>query len=339
MIDATVREPAKLLTSRLVVSKGFVTVGVSTVLLFVVCALVAPTSVSGGAVLGMIPFAAVLAIVGLGQMLVVQQGGIDLSIPGAVSLAIVIVSHEPDGDNSRLLPAVVLALAYAIGAGLLNGFMVGRLGLNSIIATLGTNALLFGAVLGISGGTPRSTTSLLAGIAGGLTWGIPNSAFFALAALALVTVMVKRTVAGRRFEAVGANPLTARATGLRVTIHQSLAFVWAQLLFCLAGILLAGITNQPTAFQGDAYLLPAVAVVVLGGTSLLGGRGYPIATVIAALFLSQLDQFVLSLGVPYAVRTLVQAAALAIGVALYTVDWAAFRQRFIRRSPRIGTPA
>lgn len=335
MIDATTREVVSLTSARFTTSKGFITVAVSTVLLFVVCAVVAPTSVMPVALLGMIPFASVLAVVGLGQMLVVQQGGIDLSIPGAVSLAIVIVSHEPNGDSSKLLPAVILSIGYAIGAGLLNGLMVGRLGLNSIIATLGTNALLYGAVLGISGGTPRSTTSLLASIVGGSTFGIPNSAYFAGAALVLVTIMVKRTVAGRRFEAIGANSFTARATGLRVRLHQTLAFVWAQLLYCLAGILLAGITNQPTAFQGDAYLLPAVAVVVLGGTSLLGGRGFPVATVIAAIFLSQLDQFVLSLGVPYAVRTLVQASALAVGVALYTVNWAALRQRLVRKSPQI----
>ncbi|WP_241978114.1 ABC transporter permease [Cryobacterium sp. TMT2-42-4] len=338
MTDAKTRNSMKLTSSRVPVSKGFITVGVSTVVLFLVSAVVAPTSVSPGAVQGMIPFAAVLAIVGLGQMLVVQQGGIDLSIPGAVSLAIVIASHQPNGDDSKLLPAVILALGYALAAGLLNGLLVGRLGLNSIIATLGMNALLFGAVIGISGGTPRSTTRLLASIAGGETFGIPNSAYFAAAALIVVSIMVKRTVAGRRFEAIGANPFTARATGLRVTTHQSLAFVWAQLLYCLAGILLAGITNQPTAFQGDAYLLPAVAVVVLGGTSLLGGRGFPVATVVAAIFLSQLDQFVLSLGVPYAVRTLVQAAALAVGVALYTVDWAAMRQRFRRARPLLTTP-
>ena len=72
-------------------------------------------------------------------------------------------------------------------------------------------------------------------------------------------------------------------------------------------------------------------MVVLGGTSLLGGRGYPAATVVAALFLSQLDQFVLALGVPFAVRTLVQAAALAVGVALYTVDWTAVRRRLAAR--------
>lgn len=338
MADPT---PSRLLTSaRFGVSKGLLTVAVSTAVLIALSALLAPSSVSQGAVLGMLPFAAVLAIVGLGQMLVVQQGGIDLSVPGSVSLAVVLVTHIPNENDAMLVPAVLAAIAWAIGAGLLNGLMVGRLGLNPIIATLGTNALLFGAVLGISGGIPRTTTDLLSTIAGGRTLGIPHAVLFALAALALVMLLVKKTVAGRRFEAVGASPAAARATGLRYRTHQGAAYVWAQLLFMTAGILLAGITNQPTAFQGNSYLLTSVAVVVLGGTSLLGGRGFPAATVVAALFLSQLDQFVLALGVPFAVRTLVQAAALAIGVALYTVDWRALRHRLARRAtaPAAASP-
>jgi ribose transport system permease protein len=164
---------------------------------------------------------------------------------------------------------------------------------------------------------------------------VPNAVYFALGATAVATVVVKRTVAGRRFEAVGANPYAAWATGLRVTRHQASAYVWAQLLYCLAGILLAGIVAQPTAFQGDAYLLPSVAAVVLGGTSLLGGRGYLVATVVAALFLSQLEQFVLALGVDFAVRTLVEAAALAIGVALYSVNWRALREALLDRTSRV----
>lgn len=324
--------PRRLGSARVGISKGLLTVAISLVVLVALSALLAPSSISQGAVLGMLPFAAVLAIVGLGQMLVVQQGGIDLSVPGGVSLAVVLVTHIPNENDAMLLPAVLAAFAWAIGAGLLNGFMVGRLGLNPIIATLGTNALLFGAVLGISGGIPRTTTRLLSSIGGGQTLGIPHAVLFAIGALILVSVLVKRTVAGRRFEAVGASPAAARATGLRYRTHQGSAYVWSQLLFATAGILLAGITNQPTAFQGEAYLLTSVAVVVLGGTSLLGGRGFPVATVVAALFLSQLDQFVLALGVPFAVRTLVQAAALAIGVAIYTVNWAALRQRFARAS-------
>ncbi len=328
--------PAILRGSRLSTAKGFLTIAISTVALFAVAGLVAPSSVSGGAIQGMLPFAAILAIVGLGQMLVVQQGGIDLSVPGAVSLTIVIVSHYPNGDDGKLFVGVLMAMGYCVGAGLLNGFMVGRLGLNSIIATLGTNALLYGAVLGISNGIPRSTTKLLGRIAGGSTFGIPHSVLFAVAALIIVAVVLKKTAAGRRFEASGANRVAARATGLQVKLQNGIAFVWAQLLYCLAGVMLAGVTLQPTAFQGDAYLLPSVAVVVLGGTSLLGGRGFPVSTVVAALFLSQLDQFVLALGVPFAIQTLVQAAALAVGVAIYTVNWAAVRGRFARAPAEVA---
>lgn len=325
--------------SRLVPAKGFLTISISTGLLFIVAAIVAPSSVSSGAIQGMLPFAAVLAVVGLGQMLVVQQGGIDLSVPGAVSLTVVIVSHYPNGVDSRLPIAILIALAYCVGAGVLNGLLVGILGLNSIIATLGTNALLYGAVLGISGGIPRSTTRVLNQIATGRTLGVPHSVIFAVVCLAIVALLLKKTVWGRRFEGVGANRFAARATGLRVRTHNFLAFIWAQLLYCIAGVVLAGLILQPTAFQGDAYLLPSVAVVVLGGASLLGGRGFPVSTVIAALFLSQLDQFVLALGVPYAIQTLVQAAALAIGVAVYTLDWRGIRARLMgpRRNALIAT--
>ena len=91
-----------------------------------------------------------------------------------------------------------------------------------------------------------------------------------------------------------------------------MAYVYAQLLYCLAGVLLAGITREPTAFQGDSLLLPSVAVVVLGGTSLLGGRGFPVSTVIAAFFLNQLSQFALAVGVPYSAQTIIQALALGL---------------------------
>jgi ribose transport system permease protein len=312
---------------RLSVSKGLITIGTATVLLFVVSALAAPSSVSGTALRGMLPIAAVLAVAGLGQMLVIQQGGIDLSVAGVISMTVVVVTHIPDGDNGKLVPAILVAVLFALGAGLVNGFLIGVLALNPIIATLGTNALLYGADLALSGGRPRITTPLLGRVTGGTTAGIPNSVFFALAALAVVTVAVKRTVPGRRFEAIGANPRAARAVGLRVRGHRASAYVWAALLYCLAGVLLGGITAQPSAFEGDSFLLISVAVVVLGGTSLLGGRGYPLATVVAAVFLEQLVQFVVALGVSTAVQTIVQAIALAIGVSLYTVNWKALWSR------------
>ena len=322
------------------VPRGLITVSIAVIALFAVSAVLAPSSMTKGPLLGMLPFAAVLAIVSLGQTLVVQQGGIDLSVAGAVSLTVVVSTHQADGQDSRLLPAVLLALLLLLVAGVLNGLLIGRLGLNPIIATLGMNALLYAMVLWISGGIPRGTTKLLANIAAGITLGIPNAVYFAVAATALVTLVVKKSVSGRRFEAVGANPVAAWAAGLRVKRHRMGGYVWAMVMYWLAGVLLAGIVAQPTAYQGDFYLLPSVAAVVLGGTSLLGGRGYPVATVLAALFLSQLDSFVLALGVSFAARTLVEAAALAIGVALYTVDWKGIRTRLssARSSPML-TPS
>lgn len=299
-------------------TREFLTVVLSTAALIVVCRLFAPSSVSYGAFSGSLPFAAILAIVGLGQMLVVQQGGFDLSVAGGVSLAVVISTHVTAGNNANLPPAVLMAFACALLAGAANGVMVGFLRLNSIVATIGMNALIYGGVFAVSGGVPRSTSTLLAAIAGGDTLGVGNAIFFALAILVIVVFVMKKTVVGRRYEAVGANPLVARAVGLRVRLYQMMAYVLAQLLYCTAGVLLAGITSQPTAFQGDSLLLPSVAVVVLGGTSLLGGRGFPVSTVIAALFLTQLSQFALAVGVPYSAQTIIQALALGFGIAIYS---------------------
>ena len=310
---------------RFQLSKGLMTVLVSTVVLFVLCAVIAPSSVSSGPLGSMIPFASILAIAGLGQMLVIQQAGIDLSVPSAISLAAVIVTKMPQGEDAKLLPAVFTALGVAVLVGLLNGFLIGFLKLNPIIATLGTNALLFGCIMAITGGIPSSSSPLLLAVVSGLTFGVPNAAYFAGAILLIVILALRKTVAGRRFESIGSSPAMASISGLRVRIHHGMAYVWAQILYAIAGITIAGIITVSNAFMGDPYLLPSVAVVVLGGTSLLGGRGLPTATVIAAVFLSQLDQFVLALGVNFAIRTLVQATALAIGVAIYTVDWSRVR--------------
>jgi ribose transport system permease protein len=97
----------------------------------------------------------------------------------------------------------------------------------------------------------------------------------------------------------------------------------------------------PTLFQGDDYLLPPIAAVVLGGTSLLGGRGSVVATAVAALFLEQLNQFVLVSQAPQGVQLLVNAAALGAGVAIYSVRWRRvitnIRTRSGKRRDGVGT--
>ena len=322
-------------SARLQVSRGMRTVLAGTIILYIASALIAPTSVSRVAQMGMLPFAACLAIIGLGQTLVIQQGGIDLSVAGAVSLTVVIVTWGPDRHDDRLIPAVAAAFGAAIITGLINGFLITKTKLNSIVATLGVNALLYGVMMGLSGGSPRRTTDRLSHFTNDKIFGLPHSIYFGIIFTIIVTIILKRTVIGRRFEAVGANPRAAYATGLKIVRYQIGAYVAAQLLYCVAAVVLGGVISQPTAYQGDDYVLPSVAIVVLGGTSLLGGRGFPAASALAALFLKQLDMFVLSLGVPYGVRTIVISISLMLGIALYAVNWKSTNFRFKKRDRQL----
>jgi ribose transport system permease protein len=293
----------------------------ATILLFVFGGVVAPQSLDSAALSGMFPFAAVLAIVALGQTLVIQQGGIDLSVPGAISLSGVMVSYFGNGSvpgNSTLGFALILAFLAAVASGLINGLLVSRIRVAPIVATIGMNALLYGFVLKISGGTPVAVPASLAGFANGKVFGLSNLVYLAFAVAAAAVIVVKKTTFGRTFEAVGAN---ARAAGVVANRYTLLAYAAASCLYCLGGVLLAGLMTLPSPFQGDSYLMPSIASVVIGGTSPFGGVGNLAASAIAALFLTQLQQLVLTTGSSIGVQYLFQGAVIVIGVGIYSVNW------------------
>src|SRR3954463_9921793 len=106
-----------------------------TVALFAVSVVLEPESVRHSSLLGMLPFAAILAIVAVGQTLVIQQGGIDLSVPGMVSLTVVLMTKVPNGDNGKVPQAILIALLAALAAGALSGLLVSRVGITSIVTT------------------------------------------------------------------------------------------------------------------------------------------------------------------------------------------------------------
>ena len=290
---------------------------VATGLIFALSAIFQPKSLGGSALAALWPFAAVLILAAVGQTLVVQQRGIDLSVPGFISLTVVLVTHIPDGKAARLVPAILLAYAICLAAGLVNGLLVTRVGITPIVQTLGMNAVLYGIDLGISQGTPTQTTAEMQSFTSASFAGIPLPLMIAVVIVILIEFTIKRTAFGRRFEASGASAAASRAAGLRGNRYQISAYLGAALLYCTAGVLLAGIVSQPDPFQGNNYLLPSVAAVALGGTSLLGGVGSVVASAMGALFLSQLQQFVLATGASAAVQNLVQAGALALAVTVY----------------------
>jgi ribose transport system permease protein len=140
--------------------------------------------------------------------------------------------------------------------------------------------------------------------------GVPSSVVFALVFVLVVWVVTRKTALGRRFVAVGVNPKTAEAAGIRVLAYQIGAYMASGVCFSVAGMLLAGFIGNASQTAGNDYLMPAIAAVVVGGTPFTGGRGSVIASAVAALFMAQLGQMVLALGAGTAVQLLVQAGAI-----------------------------
>lgn len=318
-------------------------ISIATVLLFACTLAVQPHALSPSALNGMFPFAAILVLVALGQTLVVQQGGIDLSVPGMVSLSGVIVSYysssEPGMGDSGMWVAIVYTVCAGLLAGSINWLFVSRARVAPIVATLGMNSLLYGIDVDISGGTPVQVPAALSNFVSSSFLGVPTLVYIAVGTTALVTFLVKKTVFGRRFEAVGANGGAARAAGIVASDYQLAAYAGAALLYSLAGIFLAGLMQLPSAFQGNSYLMPSIAAVVLGGTSLFGGRGNLVAAAIAALFLTQLQQLVLTTGSSVGVQYLFQGGAIIVGVWVYSVKWHRLRRLFRRLAKRSLAPA
>lgn len=310
----------------------FGAIWVATALLFALSPLLAHSSLSNSSLQAMLPFAAVLAVAAVGQTLVIQQGGLDLSVPGTFSLGVVLVVVVPGGDPGRLWLGLAVVVAAGVVAGLANGLAVTRFGITPLVATLGMNGLLIGAVLQVTGGrinyeAPSNWSSFV----GDKVAGIPVATLLALVFVAVVAVLLSRTLWGRWFELVGTNPRAARAAGLPVQRAQLASYVAAGACYALAGALLAGFLGRPQLFAGDDYLLPTIAAVVLGGTALGGGRASVVATAVGVLFFSQLDQLLEVLGASQAVQYCIQGAIVALGMGLRQVPWGRLPRPAARR--------
>lgn len=326
------------------VKSAYFAIWPATLALFAISPFVARGSVSLGALRGTLPFAAILAIVAIGQTLVIQQRGLDLSIPGIVSLSAILVTKIPNGVDGRLLKAVGIVLLMSAVAGLLNGLVITKFGVTPLVATLGVNAILLGTILKItSGSQTASAPHNLANFAAGRVAGISNIILLAILVIGIVAFVVKSTIVGRRFVAIGTSAAAARAAGMPVRLYQTMTYVIAALFGAIGGILLAGYIQTPGLSAGNDYLLPAIAAVVLGGTSLVGGSGSVLATAGGALFLTQLQQVVFGAGAPASVQLLIQSIAIALGMGLRTVPWkrlgTAFRSIKSSPSSRASTPA
>ncbi|MCR6501548.1 ABC transporter permease [Shinella sp. CPCC 101442] len=234
----------------------------------------------------LLELAAVIGIAAAGQTLVILMGGIDLSVGAVITVtAILLPLISPAWDPTGLV-GIASALAIATGIGFLNGAGAAYLRVPPIIMTLAMATFLQGLLVIVAGGSAVTVSNpavILLGQSRPL--GIPSGVLLWLAVSAVVLVLIHRMPIGARFLAIGANPLAARLSGVSLPRNTLILYALSGFFAGLAGILVLGMNRQGYVGIGDPYLLTSIAAVVLGGTSILGGRGTYAGTIPGAILL------------------------------------------------------
>jgi|SRR5688572_8032992 len=306
-----------LLTS-IVISSRYLSVWIAIGLLLITAQLIAPETLTRTSFSAVLPLTSFLALAALGQMLVVMTGGIDLSIPGVMTLSAIMAVGITGGADERLPVAFASALGVSLLIGLVSGVLVGVLKLNPLIVTLAVGQIVYGATLAYADNVPNEA-SVPPGFARWINtplFGLSNLEWTAIGASILFVLIFRYTELGRKFQSVGANPHAAWILGLRVNVYVILAYMTACLLYGLNGILLAGFLRSPSLVLGAPYLLGPIAAVVIGGASLSGGLANAISTWAAAFFLELLSQMLRVLGLPTALQFLVFGVAIIGGMVI-----------------------
>jgi ribose transport system permease protein len=259
----------------------------------------------------------VLGLAALGQHVVVLSGGIDLAVGSVATLSALLTAVLINGYPIRTAPAVVAMLVLGGLIGVVHGVLVARVGLAPFIVTLSTLYLVQGAAFMISTTPTGRVTSALSDLALQRIGPIPYSFAVLVLALAVVSFALYRTAFGRRLHAVGGDSAAARANGVPVARVLITAYVIAGVLAALAGVLLAAraTVGSPTAGQG--LELSAITVVVLGGTSLLGGRGTLVGTVGGVVLLSLVSSSVTLLQLPATLTDLIRGVVILAAAAIF----------------------
>jgi len=258
-----------------------------------------------------------LALVAIGQTLVVLIGGIDLSVGSVLTFSLVLGAGIARGSNELLPLAIVVCLGAGALIGTINGLLVTRLRLPALISTLATAVMVDGAAWVYTNGAPNgSMPALLQYAANGKVGIVPVADIIVVLVFAAILVLLTRTVFGRRLYAVGANPRTAELTGIRVERITVIAYMLCGLLAAAAGLMLGGYIAVGSLKAGEAYVLNSLAVVLIGGTSLSGGEGGVIGTIIGVAILAVLTALLIQLGVPIALRSVLLAIIVVVGAIL-----------------------
>ncbi len=282
--------------------------------------LVKPDVISPGWVGVTIRAAIPLAILAACQTLTFLTGGIDLSVGAVASMSGFVVATlvGPQG----LAVAIIVALLIAALTGFLTGVGVGVFKVHPLIMTLGMSLVVLGlanvwqlVMVQTGSGVP----DILRWLGSGTTFDVvPNALLVFLPVAAFVLLLLRRTGYGRLLYAIGDNPVASRLSGARSWQVLIVLYMLSAMLAALAGFLFSGLTNVASVTLVDSSVLPSVAAAVIGGTSIMGGRGGYGGTIVGALILTVLTSLLSILGLPEAVRQVLFGSIIVLVAAAYT---------------------
>ena len=261
-----------------------------------------------------------LAILAACQTLAMLTGGIDLSVGAIASMAAFLMATLTTGQGPVV--AIVIAVAACAIAGVVNGVGIGVFKVHPLIMTLGMSLVVLGLMsvyqlLMVRSGTlvPEAILWLGSGISLGF---LPNSLLVFVPVALLIVIGLRRSGYGRLLFAVGDNPVAARLAGTRVWQVLLGLYILSAVLAAVAGILITGVANTATVSLVEQSVLPSVAAAVIGGTSIMGGRGGYAGTIVGALILTVLTTLLTVLEMPEAVRQVLFGAIIVAVAAAYT---------------------
>jgi ribose transport system permease protein len=289
--------------------------------LLIAMAVAVPVALQGRGVEVATALAGILAVVSLGQMLVVMIGAIDLSVPAIVTASAGFVVHY--GTEGSNVSAVVLgALAVSVAVSLANWVFISVLRLNAIVVTLATFGITTGGIVlwtgvsfSLTGVAPASLVSLTRRSVMNV-----NACFLVAVLVAvIVSLLLSKTRGGRQIAAIGSNRRAATFQGIRVERIEFITFAGVGLLYGLAGVMVAGFVVTPDTSIGAPYQLATITAVAIAGAAFTGGPASVSGVVVACLFLQLLDQALSIHGFAAGPRVLAQGLALVLAVSAITL--------------------
>lgn len=260
-------------------------------------------------------FGTFYVIVGLGQMAVVTlgPGNIDLSVPSGIALTGCIAMKLMNGLDAGILPGIAAGLAAGLAVGLGNALLIFILRIPPIIATLAASFIVQSIAISVGGGLLVKPPPMIAAFSTATPFGLPLIAGLALLLAILAQATLTRTIYGRSVLAIGQNRQAARLAGLPVTAVAVATYALSGLTSAVCGILLASFSGGASLDMGQEYLLTSIAVVVIGGTAVAGGRASVAGIWGASLFLFLLVSMLNGFGFGAGGRTLL-TGLIIIGV-------------------------